>query len=182
VGTVTVPPVGARRLPFALGVVLTGPIGTPVVTVTPTGTRGWTVEGRDQRALHRLRVALAAHEAGFFLLDVVEIDAQLGVSAEQWAWLWSLAMRTDAEALLVLGLGPGERQLLEPMAAELRLVVHDVPYVPPARIRLPDDDPAAPGVLAADGRDPAGEHGEGERFAPPTARADVSQRHPREVT
>lgn len=166
-GTVTVPPVGARRLPFALGVVLVGPVGT----VNAAGSRSWALESRDQRALLRLQVALAAHEAGFFLLDVVEIDTHLGVTAGQWAWLWSLAMRTDAEALLVLGFGPVERQLVEPMAAELRLVVRDVPRTTPVRICLPDD-PAASGVLAADGPGPAGGQPGGERFAP----ADIPER------
>jgi hypothetical protein len=74
-------------------------------------------------------------------------------------------MRTDAEALFVVGLGVGERHLVEPMAAELRLVVREVP--PPGGDPLAGDGPAAPGVLAAERSAPAGdEHRRGERFAP----------------
>jgi hypothetical protein len=40
--------------------------------------------------------------------------------------LWSLAVRTDAEAVFVLGLDDG-RAVLDPMADELRLVVRVVP-------------------------------------------------------
>lgn len=71
--------------------------------------------------------ALAAHQTGFYLLDVVEVASPNGVTARDWARLWSLAVHTDAEAVFVLGLDDVERAVLDPLATELRLVVRVVP-------------------------------------------------------
>lgn len=63
-------------------------------------------------------VAVAAHYAGFYLVNSIEVDARAGVTAGDVARLWSLAVRTDAEAVFVLGLDDG-RAVLDPMADEL---------------------------------------------------------------
>jgi hypothetical protein len=83
-------------------------------------------EGADAES-PRTTTALAAYKAGFYLIDVVEVPACTGVSAKDWARLWSLVRRLDAEALFVLGLEAADREVLDPMADELRLLVRVVP-------------------------------------------------------
>jgi hypothetical protein len=59
-----------------------------------------------------------ALRGGFYLVNSIEVDARAGVTAGDVARLWSLAVRTDAEAVFVLGLDDG-RAVLDPMADEL---------------------------------------------------------------
>jgi hypothetical protein len=111
---VRVPRAGARSWPFAVGLVRAG---------ERTGEGLPPGEG----SAGRLAVAVAAYHAGFYLLDVIEVDARTGVTAGDVARLWSLAVRTDAEGLFVLGVDGDGRAVLGPLADELRLVVRVVP-------------------------------------------------------
>jgi hypothetical protein len=80
----------------------------------------------DQRSAGRLAVAMAAYLAGFYLVDVIEVDARTGVTARDVARLSSLVVRIDAEGVFVLGVDDDGRAVLGPMADELRLVVRVV--------------------------------------------------------
>jgi hypothetical protein len=84
-----------------------------------------------------LAVALATYRAGYFLLHTLEAtpgqaseegpqaqERPLGLSAGDWARLRGLTMRTDADALFVLGASLEQVTALEPMATELRLTLH----------------------------------------------------------
>jgi hypothetical protein len=127
---VRVPRAGARSWPFAVGLVQAG---EPRGEGSPAG----------KSAAGRLAVAVAAYYAGFYLLDVVEVDGRTGVTAGDLARLWSLAVRADAEAVFVLGLDDDAGAVLGPMADELRLVVRVVP--------ADDDDSPAGGPGRGEG-------------------------------
>jgi hypothetical protein len=109
---------GERRYPVAIGLI--------VDSDDLDGRAGRASDGEDA-SRRRVRVALAAAEAGYFLLDVIEVSAGIGVTAGDRARLWSLAVRTDADAVLVLGLDDVERMVVDQMTAELRLVLRIVP-------------------------------------------------------
>src|SRR5512140_3652662 len=137
----TLPPAGVRRWPFAVGLVITADAGTGTVdTGTADRDRGW-----DLWVSRRLAVAVAALDAGFFLLTTLEAcPGEEAVTG--WARLRELAEGTDAQALFVLGAGPVEQGSLEAVATDLRMVVRTVTDDPPDS---PDDRTAASGVLAA---------------------------------
>jgi hypothetical protein len=113
VGSVRVPRAGARSWPFAVGLVQAAEQGEEVAA--------------DEESSGRLAVAVAAYHAGYYLVDVIEVDARTGVTAGDLARLRAVAVRTDAEGLFVLGVDDDGRALLGPMADELRLVVRVVP-------------------------------------------------------
>jgi hypothetical protein len=98
----------------------------------------------------RMATALAAYKAGFYLIDVVEVAACAGISAQAWARLWSLVRRLDAEAVFVLGLEAADREVLDSMADELRLIVRVVPAETAGSVER-----ASHGRAGA-GREPAG--------------------------
>jgi hypothetical protein len=148
---VNVPAAGSRRWPFALGLILVPPgdqdTASPPVLTGDDGSRAgqddaaraagdsWAWDGRMSRYL---AVALATYRAGYFLLHTLEATPgqaserdepspqgrPLGFSTGDWARLRGLTMRTDADALFVLGASPDQVAALEPMAAELRLTLH----------------------------------------------------------
>jgi hypothetical protein len=147
---VNVPAAGSRRWPFALGLILAPPAGQdtagiPVLTGGDGSRAGqddaagaagsWAWDGRMSRYL---AVALATYRAGYFLLHILEAtpgqaserdepESQgrpLGFGAGDWARLRGLTMRTDADALFVLGASFEQVAALEPMATELRLTLH----------------------------------------------------------
>jgi hypothetical protein len=124
---VRIPPVGRRRLPFAVGI-LRPPVRSQAHHADPAdhGAEGVDVDALLAGSAARVSVAMVAGEAGFCLLDVVEVGAEGGANPQDWARLWGLAVRTDPEAVFVLGLSLDERAVLELMAAELRLVVREV--------------------------------------------------------
>jgi hypothetical protein len=109
---VRVPRAGARSWPFAVGLVQAAESGEGVAA--------------DEGVSGRLAVAVTAYHAGFYLVDVIEVDARTGVTARDVARLWSLVVRTDAEGVFVLGVDDDGRAVLGPMADELRLVVRVV--------------------------------------------------------
>jgi hypothetical protein len=112
-GVEYLPPVELRRRPFGIGVLAVG-AGTDAAV----------------RAGERLAVAMAAHSAGYFLLDVVEVDmvevegpGDGGRVDDVLARLAVMAQRTDAGAFFVRG--PVDRTLLAPIADEVRMVIRD---------------------------------------------------------
>ena len=107
----------------------------------------------DARLMQQLAVSVSAHDAGCFLLVALDV----GPGESDWSGLWTLAMRTDAEFLFVLGLRSEQREAVESLAAELRLSVREVaPITTSSGIEFPiieredEDGPAAPGMLAVD--------------------------------
>ncbi|MBI3686205.1 MAG: hypothetical protein HY241_02490 [Actinobacteria bacterium] len=103
-------PVAWRGHPFGIGVLAVARRMDPTV-----------------RSEERVAVAVAAARIGYFLLDTVEVDVNgadggppVGAVV---ARLRALAVRTQAEAFFVRG--PLDWALLEPMADELRIVIHD---------------------------------------------------------
>jgi hypothetical protein len=119
---VRVPPAGARSWPFAVGLVRAQ--GEESSTEGPSG---W------------LAVAVAAYHAGYYLVDVVPVDARTGMTARDLARLWAAAVRADAEGVFVSGLDDDALAVLRPLADELRLAVRVVPTDG-------DEDPACEGV------------------------------------
>lgn len=96
-----------RGWPFGVGVLAE-------VGATPCGA------DRDEQ---RLAVALSAYKAGYFLLAILDLADDEPFAGSSLDPLRALVMRTDAEALFVLGMPTGG---LEAMAAELRLVIRQV--------------------------------------------------------
>ena len=109
---VGVPSPESRRCPFAVGVVVLGP-DAPV----------------EDRQTARLAVAVAAYGRGYHLLDLVEAPGGLGGLDEALVdRLWELAAQVEAEALFVHAPADGGDTVavLEPMAADLRMVLRPV--------------------------------------------------------
>jgi hypothetical protein len=106
-GAVRVPRAGARSWPFAVGLIQAGE-GLPA----------------GEGSAGRLAVAVAAYHAGFYLVDVVEADARTGVTAGDVAWLWSLSVRADAEAVFILGLEGGGRAGCQLLAGQYDHLIH----------------------------------------------------------
>jgi hypothetical protein len=101
------PPIEMRRRPFGIGV---------LAVETRTDAVG--------RSGERLAVAMAGYRAGYFMLDVVELDESDGGRVDEvLAQLATLARRTDAGAFFVRG--PVDRTLLAPIADEVRMVIRD---------------------------------------------------------
>ena len=112
VNMVEVPSPESRRCPFAVGVVVLG-------TDAPV----------EDRQTARLAVAIAAYEQGYHLLDLVEAPGGLGgLDEASVGRLWELAARVEAQALFVNDQADGGDTVavLEPMAAELRMVLRAV--------------------------------------------------------
>ena len=118
------PPSGTRQWPLAVGLVINDAEADTVGTgVGPPDV------GRDRRwelwVSQRLAIAVAALDAGFFLLTTLETNSEEG-TLTGWARLRQVASGADAHALFVLGARPRERATLEALATELRLVVRPV--------------------------------------------------------
>jgi hypothetical protein len=73
----------------------------------------------DARRLARVDLALAAQAMGYFVLDIIEVVPGEGLSG--YAWVETLARRTDAEALIISG--PVDLRALETIADENRMVL-----------------------------------------------------------
>jgi hypothetical protein len=161
-----------RWWPLALGVIVTPRTPDPLSPVPtygqPTHGPQITTPEWDTWTAWRLTIALAAYRTRYFLLHTIEIGpGAAGITTAHWARLWSLAMRTDADALFVLGLGPPEREILEPMTAELRLRLYPVDPCPSttetpadqlgARGAAPQPQPSGPrrGATGRANRSPA---------------------------
>lgn len=76
----------------------------------------------EARRLLRVDLALIAYGMGYFLLDIVEVTAGEGPAG--YAWIETLAQRTDAEALVISGMV--DRALLETIADDNRMAVRTV--------------------------------------------------------
>jgi len=104
---VTLPAPESRRRPLGIGVLAVG------------ARTDQTVRGTE-----RLAVTMAAYRAGYHIVDLFEIDlSDGGGTDEAFTRIAVLARRTDAEAFFVRG--PVDRALLEPIAAEVRMVIRD---------------------------------------------------------
>jgi hypothetical protein len=106
----------------------------------------------------RLEVTMAAFVFGYFLLDTIELPDGQGPAGAGWSRVRRLAVATEADALLVHG--PVDPQVVEPFAAELRLMVRAVRDVIPPPLIGPspaDSSPAGSwsGWLGAWGAAPA---------------------------
>lgn len=128
------PPADWRRQPFAVGLIA---ISDPTGDGDEAGGReidtSTDVSWEAVTSAH-LAVAVATYRAGYFLVHTVRMcvtggtdGRERGLAAKDWARLRTLARYADPDALFVLGLDHRELSLLEPMATELRLVVHAVP-------------------------------------------------------
>jgi hypothetical protein len=78
----------------------------------------------------RLEVTIAAYLLGYFLLDTVEVADGEDAIGPGWARVRRLAMAIEADALLIHG--PVKLAVVEPFAAQFRLVVRTVRDVLPS--------------------------------------------------
>jgi hypothetical protein len=74
-------------------------------------------------------VAASAYAAGYFLVDVVEVEAGWAGCGAGWDRVREVVAITDADGVFVSGSGV-DLGVVEALAAELRLVVHAVDVDP----------------------------------------------------
>ena len=87
----------------------------------------WPVNGRSL-AEDRFMLAMGAHKLGYFLLDLIDVPGWAGAEETLgWAPVWALALRAQAEAIIVYG---GDSPQVPKPPTELRRL--------PVRVLAPD--------------------------------------------